>query len=73
MSLTVIGLNDAPVNIVPGTQSLDANHTLAIAGLAVTDLDAGAAAITASLTVAHGTLTARQSAASVSRAVAPIR
>ena len=56
-SLTVIGLNDAPVNIVPGTQSLDADHTLAIAGLAVTDPDAGAAAITASLSVAHGTLT----------------
>ena len=49
--------NDAPVNTVPGTQVLEVNHTLAIAGLAVADPDAGAAAITTSLSVAHGILT----------------
>ena len=56
-TLAVIGLNDAPVNTVPGTQVLDVNHKLAIAGLAVADPDAGAAAITTTLSVAHGTLT----------------
>ena len=56
-TLAVIDLNDAPVNTVPGTQVLDVNHKLAIAGLAVADLDAGSAAITTTLSVAHGTLT----------------
>ena len=50
-------VNDAPVNTVPGAQTLDANTALAIAGLSVSDTDAGASAITTMLSVAHGTLT----------------
>ena len=52
-------VNDAPVNTVPGAQTLDANTALAIAGLSVSDTDAGASAITTMLSVAHGTLDGR--------------
>ena len=52
-----IDLNDAPVNAMPGAQQIEANHNLAISGLAVSDPDAGVAAITTSLSVAHGALT----------------
>ncbi len=52
----VISLNDAPVSAMPGAQQIETNHNLAITGLAVSDPDAGAAAITTSLSVAHGAL-----------------
>jgi hypothetical protein len=50
-------VNDAPMNTVPGTQAVGANTALAIAGLSVSDSDAGASAITTILSVAHGSLT----------------
>src|SRR5262249_33045459 len=56
-TVAVVSLDDAPVNTVPKTQDVEANHALAVSGLAIADPAAGAAAITTSLSVAHGTLT----------------
>ena len=55
--VALIALNDAPVNAVPGAQQVQAGTDLAIAGLSIADLDAGAATMTTTLSVAHGTLT----------------
>ena len=52
----VAAVNDAPVNTVPGTQHAVANVDHAIAGLAVSDVDAGSASLTTTLTVDHGIL-----------------
>ena len=49
--------NHAPVNIVPGTQSVAAGMDLSIAGLGVVDQDAGSGILTTTLSVANGTLT----------------
>ena len=49
-------LNHPPANSVPGAQSLEANHSLAITGLSVADPDAGAGPINVALSVGHGTL-----------------
>ena len=49
--------NQAPVNALPGTQEVEANTGTAIAGLSVSDADAGSGAITTTLSVALGTLT----------------
>jgi hypothetical protein len=40
--LAVTAVNDAPVNIVPGTQTIQANTSAAIVGLSIADVDAGA-------------------------------
>jgi autotransporter-associated beta strand protein len=48
--------NDGPVNHMPGAQSVMADNDLAIAGLSVGDIDAGAGAMTVTLSVAHGVL-----------------
>src|SRR5204863_7160072 len=50
-------VNDAPVNSVPGAQSVNEDTDLAIAGLAVSDVDAASGALTTTLSVLHGTLT----------------
>ena len=49
--------NHAPVNTLPGTLEIEANTNTAIAGLSVSDPDAGAGTLTTTLSVAHGTLT----------------
>jgi autotransporter-associated beta strand protein len=62
-----VAVNDGPVNTLPGAQTVEANNDLAIAGLAVSDPDAGTGTISTTLSVAHGTLTvAPVSGASVS-------
>ena len=43
-AIAINAVNDAPVNSVPGAQTLEANHSLAITGLSVTDPDAFAGA-----------------------------
>jgi 6-phosphogluconolactonase (cycloisomerase 2 family) len=53
----VVSVNDAPVNTVPGAQSVNEDTNLAIAGLAVSDVDAVSGTLTTTLSVAHGTLT----------------
>jgi ELWxxDGT repeat protein len=54
-SVGVTAVNDAPVNSVPGAQAAIQNINKAIAGLAVSDVDAGS--LTTTLSVLHGTLT----------------
>ena len=54
--ITVNAVNDPPANTVPGAQSVNEDTTLPIAGVSIADVDS--AALTATLTVAHGTLTA---------------
>jgi FG-GAP-like repeat len=56
-TVSVTPVDDAPVNTVPGPQAIDANTSAAIAGLAVSDVDAGSGSLTTVLSVAHGTLT----------------
>jgi hypothetical protein len=57
VSVTVTPVNDAPVNSVPGAQSVNENGNLAIAGLSISDADAGSGSLTSTLSVTHGTLT----------------
>ncbi len=62
VSLAVAPVNDAPVNTVPGAQSLneDSSLTFSLANgnaLSVADVDAGTAPVRVTLTVTSGTLT----------------
>ena len=64
-SFTVTNVNDAPVNTVPGAQSVDEDTSLAISGTSVTDADDNLS--TVQLTVNDGTLNVTLSgAASIS-------
>ena len=54
ISLTVTAVNDAPVNTVPGAQTVNEDTALAIAGLSVADVDSPT--LTTTLTVTNGTL-----------------
>ena len=60
VSLTVGAVNDAPVNSVPGTQTMNEDSNLVLsAGDApsIADVDAGSSTMKLTLTVSHGTLT----------------
>jgi large repetitive protein len=57
-TLDITPVNDAPVNTLPAGFSTNANTPLKLAGLSVTDVDAGAGSISVALSVATGTLTA---------------
>ena len=57
LTVHVNSLNDAPANVVPATQEIEANTSTAISGLAVTDPDAASGSMTTTLSVQHGTLT----------------
>jgi VCBS repeat-containing protein len=61
IAITVNPVNDAPINSVPGAQSVDEDTILPIAGVLVADIDSSA--LTTTLSVAHGTLTAGPGAA----------
>ena len=54
IAITVNPVNDAPVNTVPGAQSVAEDTTLPIAGVSVADIDSSA--LTTTLSVAHGIL-----------------
>src|SRR5262249_38794265 len=56
VTLTALS-NDAPANIVPGTQSVTENTSLSLSGLLISDRDVGFGRMTTTLSVAHGTLT----------------
>ena len=59
-TVNVTAVNSAPVNSVPGAQSVAEDTALALSGtkaLSVSDLDAGTLPVTVNLSVAHGTLT----------------
>ena len=54
----MLSVNNAPVNTVPGPQTVAEDTNLAITGLSISDVDAGSATnITTTLSVANGTLT----------------
>ncbi len=57
-TFTVTAVNDAPVNNLPAGFSTNEDTPLKLAGLSVTDVDAGAGSISVTLSVATGTLTA---------------
>jgi CSLREA domain-containing protein len=62
ISITVTAVNDAPVNTVPGTQTVDQNSTLVFStansnAVSVADVDAGANPISVSLLSLNGTFT----------------
>jgi len=57
VNIEILPINDGPINTVPGSQSVDEDNTLAFSGgnaISVTDIDAGAAGVTVTLTVGHG-------------------
>ena len=56
VSITVSAVNDAPVNTVPGSQTASEETSHTISGLSISDVDAGSASITTTLSVAHGTV-----------------
>ena len=53
-TITVVPVNDAPVNTVPGAQSVNEDTSLLIAGISVNDVDNNLA--TTQLTVGNGTV-----------------
>ena len=53
-TLDIVAVNDAPVNTVPGAQTLAEDTNLAVAGVSVADIDSSA--LTTTLSVAHGIL-----------------
>ncbi|GJD94845.1 Ig-like domain-containing protein [Methylobacterium iners] len=60
VGITVTAVNDAPVNTVPGPQTINEDATLTFVGataITVADLDAGGAALTTTLSVPQGILT----------------
>ncbi|WP_315831151.1 VCBS domain-containing protein [Bradyrhizobium prioriisuperbiae] len=63
VSVTLTGVNDAPVNVVPGAQTTAPNTALVFSAaggdaLSVSDVDSGT--LTVTLSVTHGTLTLHQ-------------
>ena len=54
IAITVNAVNDAPVNTVPGAQSVAEDTLLPIAGVSVADIDSSA--LTTTLSVANGIL-----------------
>lgn len=57
-TFNVTAVNDAPVNTLPATFGTNEDTALSLAGIQVTDVDAGTGAITVTLSVNSGTLTA---------------
>ena len=58
VSITVVGVNDAPVNTVPAAiQAVVEDTPTAIAGVSIADLDAGSGQVEIQLTASGGTMT----------------
>ena len=60
VAITVLPVNDAPVNMVPGAQTINANTALAFSGtrqITVSDVDAGTNPVQVTLNASQGTLT----------------
>ena len=55
VTVNVTPVNDAPVNTVPGAQTVAEDTALAIGGVSVSDVDGGT--LTTTLSVTHGTVT----------------
>jgi VCBS repeat-containing protein len=58
-TINIAASNDAPVNTVPGAQSLNEDGSLAISGVHISDVDANpaSATVTVTLSVLHGSVT----------------
>jgi hypothetical protein len=61
-SLTVTAVNDAPVNTVPGAQSMNEDATLVFSSgngnqISIADVDAGSSSVQVTLTATNGTVT----------------
>ena len=69
IAITVNPVNDAPVNTVPGAQSVAEDTALPIAGVSVADIDSSA--LTTTLNVSSGTLNVTAGAAPASAATTP--
>ena len=54
VTINVTSVNDAPVNTVPGAQTVNEDTALSISGLSVTDVDGNLA--TTALSVGNGTV-----------------
>ena len=59
VTVAVVGINDAPVNTVPGAQASTEDTSKVIAGISISDPDANPASqnVTVTLAVNHGTVT----------------
>src|SRR5439155_15591730 len=55
VAITVLAVDDAPVNTVPGAQVVNEDTALAVGGISVTDVDGNLS--TVQLAVANGTVT----------------
>ena len=62
VTITVAPVNDAPVLQVPGALSVNQDTNLAVPGLQVNDVDAGASPIQVTLSASHGTISVAASA-----------
>ncbi|MBW4580055.1 MAG: pre-peptidase C-terminal domain-containing protein [Tildeniella nuda ZEHNDER 1965/U140] len=57
LGITVGAVNDAPLIIVPGNQTVDEDTNLLLSGINITDADSNPNPITVTLTATNGTLT----------------
>ncbi|HEY1601951.1 MAG TPA: hypothetical protein VGG64_20280, partial [Pirellulales bacterium] len=57
VGITVVAVNDAPVNTVPGPQKTNEDIPLVITGLAISDVDSGPSPLTTLFQVTQGVLT----------------
>ncbi|MBI1312828.1 hypothetical protein GC176_16180 [bacterium] len=62
ITVEVRALNDVPIVVVPGPQSVMQDSVLTINGITVSDADAGSANVMATLAVSNGVLTVNSSA-----------
>ncbi|MFQ6540361.1 hypothetical protein, partial [Aphanothece stagnina] len=60
-TITVNSVNDAPINTLPGTFSVNEDTNLTLTGLSISDVDAGTGDVTVTLSVNSGTLSASSS------------
>lgn len=63
VNVTITAVNDAPVNTVPGAQTIAEDTPLAVGGVSVNDVDGGT--LTTTLTVTNGTLSVAASGATI--------
>ena len=57
LTVNVAAINDAPVNTVPGAQSVSQATATGVSGISVSDVDLGSSPIKITLSDAHGNLT----------------
>jgi VCBS repeat-containing protein len=66
ITVNVLAVNDAPINVVPATRNAVEDSAVVIGGLAVSDVDAGGGTLTVTLAVSSGTLVVGGGGAAVS-------